>query len=76
MEQNQRSMYGKPIREETTRIFYPHKISLSEFVERIRNSIDPFHKNLSDLDGFKDNKYIEEWFETMGAWMEIEPEPK
>lgn len=65
-------MFGKPTRY-TTLEFFPDKMTVKEFCDHIRASIDGFEKNLSDP-RFRKDRYIEEWYETMGAWMEIEEE--
>lgn len=67
-----RTLFGHPIREETTGSFYREKISLEQFCEDLRRHIDPFEKNLLQIEVFKTERYIEEWFETFGAWNEIE----
>ncbi len=74
---NERTLFGKPTRY-TTLEAYPEKISLKEFCDGLRESIDPFQKNLQEIEvsneKYSKDRYIEDWYETMGAWMEIEEE--
>lgn len=71
----ERKIFGQPIREETTKVFFPRKMDLKEFISHINPA--GFYNNLIQ---FKENdpifkeKYIEEWTELFLAWSEIEEE--
>lgn len=67
-----RTIFGHPIRKETTELFYPEKINLEDFQCFVSTNIFPFYKNLSSSE-FKE-KFIEEWFEIFMAWCEVEEE--
>lgn len=75
--EKERTLFGKPTRY-TTLEFYPDKISLKEFCNSIREMIEPFERSLENLaitsEKYSKDRYIEDWYETMGAWMEIEEE--
>jgi hypothetical protein len=69
---DKRYIFGHPIREETTAVFHPDKMTVDEFVDLIKGSMDEFAKNMKGIR--KDAlEFPEEWLETMAAWMEIEP---
>lgn len=68
-----RKIYGWPIRKSTTFSFYQQKISIDDFMDTIKKSIEPFGGNMKALKA-KGPKFIEDWFETFGYWMEIEEE--
>lgn len=68
-----RKLFNKPIRQETTEMFYPNKMSLEEFRDKIFESIELFYKNLSTLNK-TDDAFVEEWFETFLSWCEVEQE--
>ena len=70
---DKRTLFGKPTRKSTTVEFFPDKMTVCEFCAEIRDNLDAFEDNLS-MDGFEKLRYIESWYETMGAWMEIEEE--
>jgi hypothetical protein len=74
---DERTLFGKPTRY-TTLEFHPEKISLKEFCDEIRGSLEAFEKNLQELgarnEKYSKDRYIEDWYETLGAWMEIEEE--
>lgn len=70
---SKRTIFNLPIRESTTLEFYPNKITLEEFTEFVKQSIDPYYKNLS-LPNFPKEMFIEEWFESFMAWCEVEEE--
>jgi choline-glycine betaine transporter len=71
----ERKLFGHPIRNETTRSFYPHKLTLEQFCEEIKGSVEPFQENMIGLGGVaQEEKYIEEWTEQFLAWCEIEEE--
>jgi hypothetical protein len=67
-----RTFFDKPIREDTTALFYPEKITASQFGE-ILDAKDAFLKNMESLTVPKE-QYAEEWMETFCAWSEIEQE--
>lgn len=69
-----RTIFGKPIRKSTTELFYPYKISLEEFV-KVMKGVDGYANNMRNL-GHQacKSRYVEEWFESFGAWSEIEEE--
>ena len=67
-----RTVFGHPIRESTTRLFHPQKISLEDFECFVSTNIRPFYKNLIS-NGSKE-RFIEEWFEIFMAWCEVEEE--
>lgn len=69
-----RTIYGQPIRQGTTGEFFPHKLSLKEFCNEIRQSIDPYEENMNMFDMKDKELFVEEWFQNFGAWMEIEQE--
>jgi hypothetical protein len=70
-DQPTRTLFGHPIREETTASFFPQKMSIEEFCENILNNKDAFVDNMKSI--FPNEKrFVEEWFETFGAWNEIE----
>lgn len=70
-----RLIFGHPIRQETTKQFYPSKITLEEFINEVRGSLEPFMRNMQHLKGGAlEDKYIEEWTEQFLAWCEIEEE--
>lgn len=66
---NERLIFGKPILY-TTELFYPEKINLEKFCNHILESISGYKENMDYLNSSE--KYIEEWFESFGGWMEIE----
>lgn len=69
-----RTLFGCPIRKDTTELFFPYKISLDEFIEYIRN-VDGFAENLRRLGSkYTEDRFIEEWAETYLAYCEIEEE--
>lgn len=68
-----RTLYGQPIRKETTETFYPDKISLEDFKEVI-NGFEAFVRNMENLGVSNKQKYIEEWVQTFLSWSEIETE--
>jgi len=67
-----RTFFGAPIREETTKEKYPNKINCADFIELMDRNLIPFKGNMDNLD--MGEKYVEEWAETLLAWMEIENE--
>jgi hypothetical protein len=73
-----RLLYNKPIRKETTEEFFPHKISLDEFRERMSDNVENFYKNMNTLNTLsgihKDDKFMEEWCEQFLSWCEVEQE--
>lgn len=66
-------------RHDMSEICYPDKITLEEFVEELREALDPFKANMIHLrkdDGklgafYNSEHYIEEWFEVFARWTEI-----
>lgn len=68
-----RRIFNHPIRESTTLEFYPNKLSLDEFRDFVKESIGPYHENLS-RPNFPKEMFIEEWFESFMAWCEVEEE--
>ena len=68
-----RTFFGKPIREETTGMFYPQKISVEDFVKQVLEMKDEFSRNMNKLNIDRE-QYIEQWMETFCAWSEIEKE--
>lgn len=70
-EPKNRTLFGQPIREETTGLFFPKEISLEEFCERILDNKEAFMKNMKTICG-NEQKFVEDWFETFAAWSEIE----
>lgn len=70
-----RILFGKPIRKETTEIFFSEKISLEDFRKYVSQSVNPFCDNMSTLGGKSlEDKFIEEWFEQFLCWNEVETE--
>lgn len=70
-EQKPRTLYGKPLSEETLR-FYPEKVSLETFGE-ILDAKDRFLKERKD---FTSKKNLEEWVEDFAIWAGLEPREK
>ena len=71
---NERTLFGKPIRKDTTLEFYPNKINLDEFANEM--NIDIFVDNMKKLKQSNKKLYIEEWAEMFLTWCEIEREKK
>jgi len=70
---SERRLFGRPIRPETTGEFFPYKLTLESFCERMKNNVDGFEKNMKNLGGVASRaKYIERWTEQLLAWSEIE----
>jgi len=67
-----RTFFDKPIRQDTTELFYPHKITVEEFVSRILNGGEDFAKNINKIQRIEKQQYPEYWMETFCAWSEIE----
>ena len=70
-EPKNRTLFGQPIRQETTAFFFPKEISVEEFCEMILNNKEAFMKNMKTIFG-DEQRFVEEWFETFAAWSEIE----
>lgn len=64
-----RTLFEKPIRIETTELFFPNKISLEEFKELMLVNVDVFCRQMKN-----ENKFPEQWVEQFLAWSEIEQE--
>lgn len=70
-----RTLFNKPIRQETTAWIYPHRINLAAFHEFVKDNIDGFQTNIQKLGSpATDEKFIEQWFEMFMAWSEVETE--
>lgn len=69
-----RTLFGKPIRKETTELFYPDKISIYNFVEIL--GLKSNHSFITNMENLGNQalqyRYIEEWTETFLVWSEIE----
>lgn len=64
-----RTLFDKPIRTETTELFFPNKISLEEFKELMSVNVNIFCHQMKNED-----KFPEQWVEQFLAWSEIEQE--
>jgi hypothetical protein len=73
-----RTIFGLPIRKETTECMYSDKLSLLEFREFIKDNIESFTTEILNIrkDIGSSDKYIEDWCETFLAWCDIEEERK
>ncbi len=75
-----RTLFGHPIRAETTAAFYPSELTLAEFLLDARENLDGFEANMRratpDNDPLKwlEPKHVEHWIEMWLAWSEIEEE--
>ena len=55
---------------DTTAEYYPDKLTVDEFADEIKESIDAFVNNMRYLK--IEENWAEDWIETLGAWMEME----
>ena len=70
-----RTFLDKPVKRWMTLEYHPIKITLEEFVDEFKESLEPFKQNMINLGGdLIEEKYIEQWVEIFLAWMEIEQE--
>lgn len=75
-----RTLFGHPIRAETTAVFFPDPITLDEFLSEMRSNLEGFESNMRratpDNDPLKwlEPKHVEYWVEMWLAWSEIEEE--
>jgi hypothetical protein len=53
-----------------TAFSYPTKMTIDEFAEEIKNSLEPFAQNMKHLKN--DKMWAEDWAETLAAWCEME----
>jgi hypothetical protein len=56
-------------REPTMAAMYPHKIDVSQFAELMKRDADAFAANMIHLKA--EDRFAEEWFAMLGAWMEF-----
>ena len=68
---NERKFFDKPIRD-ITEICYPDKMTVDEFIIKIKRSLDVFKSDMNCNLESDNEMYVEQWAETYLAWMEIE----
>ena len=75
-----RTLFGHPIRAETTAAFYPVPLTLEQFIAHMCGGLNGFEANMrratpeNDPHGWLEPKHIERWVEMWLAWNEIEEE--
>jgi hypothetical protein len=70
-----RTLFNIPIRIGITDEFFPRKMSIDEFQQKIVNSFESYKSNMNSLGSpANDDKYIEQWVEQYLSWLEIEQE--
>ncbi len=69
-----RTLFNQPIRKDTTEHIYPDKIGFDEFINDLESIKNPFEIAVRNLDVGNDSKYIEEWYELLMSWNEVETE--
>lgn len=65
----------EPVRgcSDATAMYYPNKMGLKEFLHEIRDNLEPFGRNMTNLGGeCVEKKYAEDWMLQFAAWMEME----
>ncbi len=71
-----RTLFGHPIRAETTAVFWPDSLILEEFAGFIEGGGRGYINNMraQPTEWSQGAHYIEEWIESWLAWSEIEEE--
>ena len=71
-----RTLFGHPIRAETTAAFYPDRLALGSFEHFMDGGARGYATNMraQPSEWSQGTHYIEEWVESWLAWSEIEEE--
>ena len=54
-----------------TENFYPDEVTLDEFLEEMRRSIEPFAVNMRNIDYDKKKMHVEKWASLFLHWCEM-----
>ena len=55
--------------------FFPDRLTVDDFIRALRGDLDAFADNMRRLPGMEPVRFAEEWFRTLGAWMELHDPP-
>ena len=57
--------------EDMTKMMYPDKLTVDEFADEIKESIDRYVKNIKNLPYMPEERWVEEWMDSLAGWMEM-----